>query len=66
MTRIENIEREIQTLSPEELSAFRNWLTEFDAEIWDRQIESDVAAGKLDTLGEEALVAFKRGECKPL
>lgn len=55
VSKVERIEREVQTFSPEELSAFRQWFTGFDAEAWDRQFEADVTAGKLDTLAERAL-----------
>jgi hypothetical protein len=55
MSRLENIESEVMDLSREELSAFREWFAEFDAEIWDRQFASDVKAGKLDELAERAL-----------
>ena len=27
---------------------FRVWFAEFDAEVWDRQFEEDVAAGRLN------------------
>jgi len=33
-------------------------LAEFDSDIWDAQIESDAAAGKLDALAEEALAEY--------
>jgi len=62
MTRLEAIEHDVQKLTPEEFSAFRAWLAEYDAELWDRQIERDAAAGKFDALGEEALREFERGE----
>jgi len=55
MSRVEKIEGEVKGLSPEELAAFREWFAEFDAQIWDRQFESDVRAGKLDSLAERAL-----------
>lgn len=55
MTALETIEREIMQLSKKELSEFRRWFAEFDADAWDAQIESDAAAGKLDNLAEEAL-----------
>ena len=42
MSKIENIEREVQKLTPAELEAFRRWFYEFDAQAWDRQIEEDV------------------------
>ena len=55
MSRIETIEGQVKELSPEELSAFRAWFAEFDAESWDRQLESDARTGKLDGLAERAL-----------
>jgi hypothetical protein len=54
MDKIEKIGREIQEFSPAELAAFRRWFQDFDAEAWDRQIEEDVQAGKLDALAEAA------------
>jgi hypothetical protein len=54
MSRLEAIEGEIERLSPEELARFRDWFLEFDAEAWDRQIESDARTGKLDALAESA------------
>lgn len=63
MRKIENIERQLQGLSPSELAAFRKWFREFDAEAWDRQIEEDIQAGKLDSLVNTALKAFESGKC---
>ena len=62
MTKIETLEREIEQLSPQELRAFRRWFAEFDAELWDQELERDVAAGKLDPLADAAVAAHKRGE----
>jgi hypothetical protein len=55
MMKIEALEREVQKLTPEEFTAFRDWFAEYDCEAWDRQIERDSAAGKLDELAAEAL-----------
>ena len=55
MSRVEKIESQIREFSSEELAAFRDWFAEFDASAWDRQFESDVKAGKLDSLAEKAL-----------
>lgn len=55
MGRVESIESQIQELSPEELEALRDWFAKFDAEAWDRQLEADVKAAKLDALAERAL-----------
>lgn len=55
MSKVEQIENQIQELSPKELASLREWFAEYDAAMWDRQFESDVKAGKLDALGDRAL-----------
>jgi hypothetical protein len=55
MSKLELLEDQIKELSREELAQFREWLARFDAEVWDRQFEADVKAGKLDALAENAL-----------
>ena len=62
MTKVESLEKEVEQLSPQELRAFRRWFAEFDAELWDQEIERDVAAGKLDRLADAAIAEHKRGE----
>lgn len=66
MTKLESLEREVANLTPEELAAFRAWFTEYDWELWDRQLEKDVAAGRLDEIAEEALAEDVRGETREL
>ena len=55
MGKVESIERLIQELSPEELGTLRVWFATHEAEAWDRQLEADAKAGKLDALAERAL-----------
>jgi len=55
MGKVEFIEGQVKQLSREELTEFREWFAGFDAEVWDRQFEADVKAGKLDALAENAL-----------
>jgi hypothetical protein len=66
MTKIEKIEQQIRELNREELAALRDWFLAFDADAWDRQIERDIRAGKLDQLAEEARADYKAGKRKPL
>ncbi|WP_444980514.1 hypothetical protein [Microseira wollei] len=66
MNTLQEIERAVSQLSPEDLAAFRIWFTEFDAAIWDRQLEADVAAGRLDALADKALQDLKEGRCTDL
>ena len=63
---VENLEQEVEALTPSELAAFRRWFLEFDAQVWDRQIEEDVRKGRLDKLAEEALAAHHAGKSKEL
>jgi hypothetical protein len=60
---LQEIERAVSQLSAAELAAFRVWFAEFDAEIWDRQFEEDVAAGRLDDLAKRALQHLREGRC---
>jgi hypothetical protein len=66
MTTVHDIESAVSSLSPEELSRFRDWFFEFDARVWDRKFEADVAAGRLDRLAAEALAEHRAGRSRPL
>jgi hypothetical protein len=66
MSRISDLERQIQSLSADELASFRAWFAEFDAAAWDLQFETDVKAGKLDALGERAREAHAAGKSSKL
>lgn len=65
-TAIEQIESAILKLSPQELTQLTDWLLDLDEQRWDRQIECDVAAGKLDFLTQEALAEMESGNCRML
>jgi hypothetical protein len=66
MSKIEELEQKKKALSPDELAQFRDWFLEFDWAAWDRQLERDVRAGKLDALAEKALRDHAAGKTKPL
>jgi hypothetical protein len=66
VSTVQEIKEAVRQLPPEDLAAFRAWFAEFDAELWDRQFEEDVAAGRLDQLAEEALRDVREGRCTPL
>lgn len=66
MSSVEEIERAVRELPPEDLRRFREWFAEFDAELWDRQIERDFSAGRFDSLVEEAHTEHRRGRTRPL
>lgn len=63
MSTVEEAENALRRMSPEERAAFRAWYAEFDADEWDRQIEADVAAGRLDWLIDEARKDRQEGRC---
>ena len=62
MSTLETAEQVVSQLSPAELVRFRQWFAEFDGDMWDAQIESDAAAGKLDALAQEALTEYHTGK----
>lgn len=62
MNEIEQLERQVEQLSAEDLAAFRAWFAEFDANRWDRQVEADLETGKLDGLIAEARAEFRAGQ----
>ncbi|MCC7117196.1 MAG: hypothetical protein IT310_01620 [Anaerolineales bacterium] len=63
---IHEIEKAVTELPPHELARFRKWFDEFDAQIWDEQLEHDVKAGKLDELATKAIADFRAGKAKEL
>ena len=66
MSTVHEIETAVSKLSRQELLAFRDWFSEFDAGAWDKQFEEDVAAGHLDALGDEAIRDLHEGRCRDL
>jgi hypothetical protein len=66
MSELETVEKNIERLSSDDLKKFRAWFAEFDARIWDAQIEADSKAGKLDALVAEALAEHAVGKSREL
>ena len=66
MSTAQEIAAAIRKLPESELAELRAWFAELDAAAWDRQIEADVAAGKLDRLAEQALDDLKNGRATEL
>lgn len=63
---VQELENAVAQLSPAELTKFSTWFEDFVADGWDKEFETDVKAGKLDALGQEADRDFEAGQCKPL
>ncbi|MBB3607174.1 hypothetical protein [Rhizobium sp. BK602] len=66
MTKLEQIEKNVTELGPEDFKAFAEWFETLQASRWDKQMEADVAAGKLDRLADKALADFRIGKTKAL
>jgi hypothetical protein len=60
---IQELESEVTRLSKPDLAAFNQWFDEFIADSWDKQIESDIADGRLDPLARQAEDQFEAGHC---
>ena len=66
MAKVNELANEVQQLNRDELAEFRDWFRKYDSDEWDREIEQDVLAGKLDKLGNEAIAEHKAGRTKEI
>ena len=66
MTKVQELEIAIDSLPDEQFGELRRWILERDWEKWDRQIEADSDAGRLDFLLREAQEAKARGTLRNL
>ena len=66
MTRIAKIQEEILALSETDYLQLKQWFDELKWNKWDRQIEEDSNAGRLDFLIDEAREAKETGTLKNL
>lgn len=60
------LEAAVVQLRAEELETFAQWFDEYRADAWDRRIEADIRAGRLDAVGKQADAEFEAGNCRPL
>lgn len=63
---VKDLQDAVARLPAEELERFSRWFEEFLADAWDRRIEADIAAGRLDAAGRRADDDFEAGRCTPL
>lgn len=66
MTTVKEIEMAIAELPADKFSVLKAWVDEFDAALWDKKLEVDIKAGKLDAMAGKALINLKKGQCKEL
>ena len=58
---IEDIEKAVEELPPDQFAKFRAWFDELNAARFDEKIARDAGAGKLDRLAEAAMADFRKG-----
>jgi hypothetical protein len=63
---LHELEHAVTSLSGDDLARFRAWFAEYDSADWDRQMEEDISAGKLDTLADAAIREHQAGKISPL
>lgn len=61
MMQVELLEKHIAELDDASFSKLRDWLMEFDQARWDKKLEADSNAGKLDGLIQSALAEHQAG-----
>jgi hypothetical protein len=66
MSKLEKIKQQISTLSYDDIVALENWCAELHNELWDKEIEADVAAGKFDNFPAKAKADLTAGKVRPL
>ena len=66
MATVKELQQAILQLPKEDYAELLRWLLELDWEKWDRELEEDIQAGRLDALSAEALQAKADGALKPL
>ena len=66
MTTVEQITGAVKRLPTKDLARFRKWFADYDAAVWDRQLEQDGSAGPLEALAREALRDHHAGRTREL
>ena len=61
---VDEIKAAIEALPEDEYIGLRRWFAEMDWENWDREIEEDSEAGRLDFLIREVRDEKRRGELR--
>ena len=63
---VKEIEAAIGQLPAKDVTELLSWLAEHHAEVWDKQIEYDLEAGRLDALLAEVDKEYEAGLAQPL
>lgn len=63
---INDLEKAVAKLPPDQFAEFRTWFEALDAARFDEKIERDAKAGKLDALADRAIDDFRKGRAREL
>ena len=63
---IKQIEVAITQLPPQELAELVSWLEDYHAQVWDKRIEEDLEAGRLDKVLAEVEEEYEADLTEPL
>jgi len=63
---VKQIEKAITQLPAKELAELVSWLEDYHAQVWDKRIEDDLEAGRLDALLAEVENEYESGLTQPL
>ena len=66
MSTVVEIEKALQTLPVEDARKVADWLQNYLDDTWDKQVDRDIAAGRLDKLWDKAKTDIAAGRVKPL
>ncbi len=66
MSKLDQLKAEIESLPSEQLAEIFRWISEKEWERWDKEIEADSQAGRLDFLVREAKEEKIKGDLKDL
>jgi hypothetical protein len=62
---VAELESAIAQLPAKDFAALMTWLQEYRQRAWDKQIEDDLAAGRLDAIIAEANDEYRQGLAQP-
>ena len=66
MSTVAEVENALRAMPIQEARAVAAWLQTYLDERWNKQIDEDIAAGRLDKAAEKALEHYRAGRVKPL
>ena len=64
MSTVAEIESAIEKLDPKEIRRVGDWLDELREQLFDRQIQADAKAGRLDQMIAKAKAGYRAGKAK--